>query len=390
MPQKKQRRIKGEGTIYQRADGRYVSRYNGKSLYANSSYEAADNLQILKDQAKQEQQQFKPLTVEQILTKFMVMKTTSLKAASQDRMESTIKCQINPRIGSRDASTLMADDFFNDVLNRMKAEGLSYSSIKKAYDTFNAGMRYGVAQKMIERNPIEGCDAPTKNAYQPISDDIDNEGSLFYIPKEKVEAFVSATSACYTNGNRRFLNAAAYILCLYTGLRMGELLALKWNNVDLDQHTIRICSTIIFVKDRNPKSPSFGQKVLMVSSTTKTNQTRTLKLNQRAFDAICELKEVAETKNSLYVVSNKDGGLVRPKTFSQSFTSICDIAGIELPSGTNVHALRHTFASMLFARGVHVKIVSAILGHSSVQITMNTYIHLIQQQEAQAMEVIDI
>jgi len=155
MPQRKQRRIKGEGTIFQRADGRYVSRYNGKTLYASNSYDAADNLQILKDQAKQEQQRFKTITVEQILTKFLVMKTTSLKAASQDRMESTIQCQINSRIGSRDASTLMADDFFNDVLNQMKAEGLSYSSIKKAYDTFNAGMRYGVAQKMIARNPLK-------------------------------------------------------------------------------------------------------------------------------------------------------------------------------------------------------------------------------------------
>jgi len=213
---------------------------------------------------------------------------------------------------------------------------------------------------------------------------------LFYISQEKIEVFIAATYACYANGARRFLNAAAYILCLYTGMRMGALLALKWNNVDLALHTIRICSTIIFVRDRNPKSPSFGQKVLMVSSTTKTNQARTLKLNQHAYDAICELKAIADNKNSVYVVSNKDGGLVRPKSFSQSFASICDIAGIELPNGTNVHALRHTFASMLFARGVHVKIVSAILGHSSVQITMNTYIHLIQQQEAQAMDIIDI
>jgi len=117
---------------------------------------------------------------------------------------------------------------------------------------------------------------------------------------------------------------------------------------------------------------------------------RTLKLNSKAYDAICELKIIADSKNSDYVVSNQNGGLVRPKTFSQSFNSICDIAGITLPPGTNVHALRHTFASMLFARGVHVKVVSSLLGHASVQITMNTYIHLIQQQEAQAMDVMDI
>lgn len=389
MAQRKQRRIKGEGSVYQRSDGLWVAKYEGKVLYAHNSYDAADNLQKLKNVAKAAIPDAKQITVDRVLRSFFAMKSSSIKPASQDRMESTIKCQIIPRIGSLNVSDLTGDMFFDLVLNKMKDEGLSYSSIKKAYDTFNAGMRYAVAQKIIARNPIEGYDSPTQNAYSTSVDDED-DGALFFIPQDKIETFVAASKSKYSNGNVRFKNGPAYILCLYTGLRMGELLALRWNNVDLEQHTIRVCHTIIFVKDRNPKSKTFGKKILSVASTTKTNQTRTLKLNTKAFDAISELKQVADSKHSIFVVSNNDGELVRPKAFAQSFRSICDIADISLPQGTNVHALRHTFASMLFAKGVQVKIVSALLGHSSVQRTMNTYIHLIQQQEAQAMDVIDI
>jgi len=205
LPQKKHRRVKGEGSIFQRADGLWVSKYKGKVLYSHNSYDASDNLQILENNAKITKLEFSPISASQIMQKFLLMKVSSLKPASRDRMESTILCQINPRIGSHDASTLTADEFFKLVLDKMRAEGLSYSSIKKAYDTFNAGMRYGFARKMIERNPLEGCDAPTQNAYHTVGDDIDNNGSLLYIPPEKLELFVAAVHARFSNGCIRLI-----------------------------------------------------------------------------------------------------------------------------------------------------------------------------------------
>jgi integrase len=82
---------------------------------------------------------------------------------------------------------------------------------------------------------------------------------------------------------------------------------------------------------------------------------------------------------SHYVVHDKRGELVSPNNFSKGLNAVLDLAGIKLPSGTNVHALRHTFASMCFAAKLPIRTISELLGHSSVQITMDTYIHLIQE-----------
>lgn len=158
----------------------------------------------------------------------------------------------------------------------------------------------------------------------------------------------------------------------------------------MENKSIRVCMNAGYVKDRNEKSSTFGRKILTLLPNTKNNRSRVLKLNNNAYTALTKLKEIAVAKNSEFVVSGRNGNLVRPKSVSNSFTSICDIAGIKLPKGSNVHALRHTFASMLFEKGVHVRIVSELLGHSSVQITMNIYIHLIQDQKLKAMEAIDV
>lgn len=379
------RRIKGEGTIFQRADGRYVARYDGMTRYAKDAYEALDKLNELKAVNK-EQLRTKVLTISDMVKPWLNMKAHSLKPQSYDRLESTVELHIIGRIGNLNFEDMSDVVFTKKVLNAMRDEKLSYSSIKKAYDAFNSCMTYYKSKGAIAINPVEAMGAPTKAAYEIYNED--SEGLVIAFTKEQREAFLAALEAKYSNGKPIYKNKDAYILSLYTGVRLGELLALKWSNVNLDKQTVRIASTLTFAKDRDPKSQTFGRRIFRTSSYTKNNKPRVLKLNALAFNSIQTLKKIADEKRSEFVVSSKDGDLVRPKTMEDAFSSICDTAGIDLPSGYNMHVLRHTFASMLFAKGVNVKVVSELLGHSSVQITMNTYIDFIQDQNLVSIQAI--
>ena len=379
------RRIKGEGSIYLREDGRWVARYNGVIKYAKDSMDALDKLNDLKAASK-EVMRTRATTISNMVKAWLEMKSHSLKPQSYDRLESTVNLHIIKRIGNLNFADVDDVVFTQKVLTAMKNEKFSYSSIKKAYDAFNACMSYYKSKGAISVNPIEAMGAPTRAAYEIYSED--NEGIIFAFTKEQKEAFLAALEARYNNGKLIYQNKAAYVLCLYTGVRLGELLALKWSNVNLDKKTIRIASTLTFAKDRDPKSATFGRRIFRISSYTKNDKPRLLQLNTKAFDAITELKLLAEQKKSDFVVSSKDGAVVRPKTMEDAFASICDTAGIALPSGYNMHILRHTFASMLFAKGVNVKVVSELLGHSSIQITMNTYIDFIQDQNLISIQAI--
>ena len=106
-------------------------------------------------------------------------------------------------------------------------------------------------------------------------------------------------------------------------------------------------------------------------------------INQTAEDALRALKVNNETP---YVIINSRQNRVLPSNFERSFQHILESAEIT-PYG--VHALRHTFASMLFSKGVDVKIVSRLLGHSSVKITYDIYVHLFEKDISRVTSVLD-
>jgi site-specific recombinase XerD len=106
-------------------------------------------------------------------------------------------------------------------------------------------------------------------------------------------------------------------------------------------------------------------------------------INKSAEEALLALKQNNHTP---YVIVNSRNNQILPSNFERSFQRILTSAGIQ-PYG--IHALRHTFASMLFSKGVDVKIVSKLLGHSSVKITYDTYVHLFEKDLERVTEVLD-
>ena len=165
---------------------------------------------------------------------------------------------------------------------------------------------------------------------------------------------------------------------------MGEALSLCWDDIDFKSKTITVGKNNVLAKKRNTNGERVGGYELQTQNSTKTsNGNRVIPINQTAEDALRALKVNNETP---YVIINSRQNRVLPSNFERSFQHILESAEIA-PYG--VHALRHTFASMLFSKGVDVKIVSRLLGHSSVKITYDIYVHLFEKDISRVTSVLD-
>ena len=177
----------------------------------------------------------------------------------------------------------------------------------------------------------------------------------------------------------------AYLLILNTGLRMGEALSLKWDDIDFAKKTITVTKNNVLIRNRDTDGNKIGGYKLQTQDSAKTScGNRIIPMNRSAEEALLELKKNNTTP---FVIINSQNNQVLPSNFERTFHTVLTNAGINKTYG--IHALRHTFASMLFAKGVDVKIVSKLLGHSTVKITYYIYVHLFEKDIIHVTNVLD-
>jgi len=377
------KRASGEGTIFQRqSDNKWVARYNGKVFYANTQTEALDKLNQYKADLAAGYADMQNPTVEKYGEQFLSVKKIAIKQTSYERLESTFYCHIKPRIGNVKMQDLTGEHFSNKVMKAMMADGLSYSSVKKVYDCMNAICKYAVIKRDLKFNPLDAIELPSKANFDTNDD---TEGSFCAFNASERVKFIEECRKTYSTGKPVYTNAQGFILILNTGLRIGELLALKWSSIDFQKRQFVVKHNLTRVKDEN------GKKTLKVTSYPKNSKTRIIQLNNTAIKLLEELKtwQTENGINSEFVICSLNGLVVSPNSYKRTFEAICRNAGIVLQKSHKVHVLRHTFASLLFEKGVNVKVVSEILGHSSIKITMDIYVHLLQEQNLQAVRVLD-
>lgn len=156
------------------------------------------------------------------------------------------------------------------------------------------------------------------------------------------------------------------LISLYAGLRIGEICALTWEDIDLINGIIHIRHTISRVKCEGEEG---GRGSRLILDSPKTNAS---KRDIPIFSILMPyLLEAKKASYSSYVVSDRPG-FMNPRTFEYRYHKVLDKCGL---NSINYHALRHTFATRCIEAGVDVKSLSEILGHSNVSITLNTYVH---------------
>lgn len=240
----------------------------------------------------------------------------------------------------------------------------------------NAYYKYEVLERAVQFNPVDSVVKPNKARFEKTTIETLND--------EEIRKFISAANARNDKGEPVYLHGQAFILMLNTGIRLGEALALTWDDINFEEKELHITKNAIFEKNRNEDGNADGTSKYSMQNTPKSRSSiRVILLNRAAMNA---LESLFKRRNGDYVIASKTGRHVYPAPFKVSLERICARAGIKR---ITPHVLRHTFATKMIENGVNVKIVSKVMGHSSVAITYDTYVHVISKVERQAMEAID-
>lgn len=388
--EKRPKRDHGDGSITLRNDGKWTARIqigtnaNGKpkikAFYGKTEAEVKRKLKDFKKNINNlPNKKVKDIALgTYILNWLYTYKKNNLKPLSLDRLESTIKNYIIPKIGYLKLTSINQDDI-QDLFNEMYSKELSYSSIKKVRDALNSCFKHALIKDELIKNPVLGTSIPSYNQFM--------KKEIIYFNKEQITKIKEELFRKYKTGKSVYSHTDAYIVILNTGTRIGEALGLKWEDIDFQKKTMFIKRNIIMTKKRNANGEIEEKGYnLKVQDTTKTySGQRIIHLNSSAIQSLQNIKN-KNIKNSEYVMINSKGKIIPPHNFDRTFYKV--LKNIGIPQ-CGVHSLRHTFASMLFQKGVDVKTVSELLGHSDVSVTYNTYIHLIKEQKINAINLID-
>jgi len=292
-----------------------------------------------------------------------------------DRNRHIVQRHLAPSLGSIRLQALRPDHIA-DVKARWlsghestSAAPLSGSTVHKHFVVLRQALADALKVGLIVRNPIDAVSAPSVKVR-------DERRAL---SEDEIGGLLSAAA------DTRF--DAAIRVTLATGLRQGELLALRWEDVDLEGATLRVCRTLSYVDGKT------------VFSNPKTaNSRRSVELSEATVQAL-RSHRVKQAEHRLRLGSIwREHGLVFPsligtpwigRDFYRSYRPVVDASGIADPASVNWHTLRHTAATQWLAHGADVFSVSRRLGHASASFTMDVYAHLLKGQQRQAAEALD-
>ena len=201
---------------------------------------------------------------------------------------------------------------------------------------------------------------------------------------DRVKALSPAQVRALLDAAQGTRNEALYVVALHTGLRQGELLELRWADVDLDAGKLSV-RRALKIADPGldfgpPKNKASRRSVCLNKTATAALRAHRARQNQERIAA-------RTWRDTGLVFPNRIGGPIDPTNlYSREYKPLLKRVGLE---GFTFHALRHTFATALFSRGEHPKRVQSLLGHASITQTMDTYSHLIDDIGGDAVDGLD-
>lgn len=304
------------------------------------------------------------------------VKRIKLKPASYDR-EYRVYEVINRYIGKYQLGELTSELVSVELVDKMYQDKYSYSSIHKAIMLLSQCIKYAVNMGKLAKNKCTNITRPSKKLFKTKEIRWLNDGEIFQ--------FIKQALTLYANGKPRYRYGLAIVTIIYTGMRGGELCALKWKDIDFQKNIIHINgNTSIVYEYKNDEKI----RTQIEQDSTKTSTGRVIPMNKQSKHYF-ELLKAQYSSISLddYIVNNTNE-IITVERLSQTYSDIAKACEIENPQG--IHTLRHTCASLMIRKGVDIKIISEILGHKDVAFTYNVYVHILEEQKASAIGLLDL
>ena len=353
--------------IYKRKDGRYEGRFvigrndRGGTRFGyvyGRSYAAVRQALLMKkaalgDAAARASKSGR--TLAQWMAQYLLGEHTAhLKPRSQAAYRSTYERHIAPFLGAVDLAHITPADVqqLTALLNRKK---LAPNTVAGALRLLSAALQSAVEEGIIQRNPCRNISVP-----QPPRE----EQRVLSVPEQE-----ALRASALRQGS------LATLLALYTGLRLGEICALRWQDVDATRGMLHVRGTA----QRLPTHAEGARTALVVGPPKSAKSRRSIPLPGFLLE---QLQAYRTAGDGPFILGHGDKP-AEPRAIQRQFARVTAEAALE---GVHFHTLRHTFATRLLELGVDVKTVSVLLGHSSTRITLDFYAHSLLDQQRAAME----
>lgn len=356
---------KGEN-IYKRKDGRWEGRYirsyapDGKAKYGyvyGHTYNEVKQSLIDRKSVTQHNLDItdrRSITYSEVLDMWLASSRINIKESTYARYTHLVKTHIEPYLGQYQLSKITADIIGENVENQLSqgrldnSGGLSPKTVTDLLTIIKNTMEYAKC-----RNFLVTCNLRKLSVKK-------RENEMRVLTTKEQDALMRTLLRDLD------LYKFGVLLSLYTGIRIGELCALQWKDISLDEATLKIRKTMQRIQDCE-QTAKCKTKVII---TEPKSQCSVRDIPLPAF--ICEIAKPLVSTPDDYILSGSSTRYVEPRTMQNRFKSYVTESGIV---DANFHALRHTFATRCVEVGFELKSLSEILGHANVNITLNRYVH---------------
>ena len=371
------RRANGEGNIRKRKDGRWEGRYTagynpdtGKPIIKNVLGKTQAEAKAKLAAAQQECEVLDVTRTDEytvatwLRSWYELYAQPNIRTATADRYKLMIETYTIPRIGkiklkkltSRDLQKLYKELMEHGRVNHRSGHGdpgLSSTTVRSVHLMLHSAFERAVKERLIPRNPTDDCIAPKVRKVE-----------MKTLRPEHLKSYLDAADA------RGVL--PMFYLELVSGLRKGELVALLWDDLDIQNRTISVSKQYV----KNPSG-----KLTLSRPKTETS-VRRVSIPQEAVDLLIREHE-KHPENPYMFPSSATGEMYYPDSVVKLHEKILEDAGLE---HIRFHDLRHTFATLALQNGVDIKTISSMLGHYDAGFTLRTYTHATRQMQDQAAE----
>lgn len=371
MASRPKRKPSGSGTVYRRKDGRYeaavwVTTPNGqrrrKRVYRHTYEEAHEKYVAL---MRQVHQGYRVATRSQRVDEYLQywleeVAKPGVRRTTYAKYETFIRLYLAPGLGKKRLEKLTTADV-RAFLNAQRDDGVSAHKMQAMHAILRNALQNAMREDLVARNVAALVRIP-------------QAGPREFRPWSVDEAVTFLDSA------RQHPLYAAFVLVLALGLRRGEVLGIPWDQLDLDDGTVRVRQQLQRVDGElrltGVKTRRSGRMVPLPDLCIRALRKRKA---EQAADRLALGEAWQETG---LVFTTRHGTPVEPRNLARTFDLLCERASVRR---IRLHDTRHTCASLLAAAGTHPRTIMAILGHSQIGVTTNVYTHVATEDQRAAV-----
>lgn len=347
---------KGEN-IFKRKDGRWEGRYikgheNGKAVYGYVFGKTYSEAKQKKSEALSKKQNRPQQMAEQKLFREIAAQwLDELKAVRRKstiaKYEGQLRNHIIPSFGNKPINKIDNEALLKFSRTLLTVKKLSEKTVSDIISRMRAIRNFAILHGYEVKYAADCLKIPQKKGKIRVLS-LEEENKLLSYLKKNLD-----------------LTSLGIILSLFMGIRLGELCAIKWSDFSFAEKVLKVSKTMQRLP--NPDKEASKKTLIEIGEPKSQNSIRTIPIPEK----ILSYLQIAHKENS-YLLSGQKYYFIEPRTMENRFKSILKKCGIE---NVNFHALRHTFATRCIEVGFDVKTLSEILGHASVNITLNRYVH---------------